>query len=166
MISADAMAKRLDPRPEILQTVDTWPNPLESPAFHGLAGDLVKTILPHTEADRDFWAFQPPRRPSVPRVNNQDLVRNALDAFLLEKLEAKELTYSPETDRWTLLRRLHLDLTGTPPSLAEIDARKTQRFLRTWEASRTQTCLSVSSLSFLICSHVTCLQQLRGRWQN
>ncbi len=51
MINADAMARNLDPRPEIRFAADTWPNPLESPAFHGLAGDLVKTILPPTEAD-------------------------------------------------------------------------------------------------------------------
>ena len=74
-----------------------------------------------TEADRNFWAFQPPRRPAVPKVKHEDLVRNPLDAFLLRKLEEKGLAYSPEAGRLTLLRRVYLDLTGMPPSPGEIE---------------------------------------------
>ena len=74
------------------------------------------------DADRQFWSFQPPKRPAVPAVKNQALVRNPIDAFLLEKLEAKGLRYSREADRLALMRRAYLDVTGIPPTPAEIDA--------------------------------------------
>ena len=74
------------------------------------------------DADRQFWSFQPPKRPAVPTVKNQPLVRNPIDAFLLEKLEAKGLRYAREADRLALMRRAYLDVTGIPPTPAEIDA--------------------------------------------
>src|SRR4051812_26182671 len=73
-------------------------------------------------AQRQFWSFQPPRRPAVPAVKNQPLVRNPIDAFLLEKLEPKGLRYWREADRLALMRRVYLDVTGVPPSPAEIEA--------------------------------------------
>ncbi len=75
-----------------------------------------------TENDRKFWSFQPPVRPVVPAVKHAASVRNPIDAFLLQKLEEKGLAYSPEADRYALLRRVTLDLTGMLPTLAEIDA--------------------------------------------
>jgi hypothetical protein len=53
-------------------------------------------------------------------VRQKHLVRNPIDAFLLEKLEAKGLGFSPEAGRLVLMRRSYLDLTGLPPP-AEID---------------------------------------------
>ncbi|MFM1767863.1 MAG: hypothetical protein RJA22_392, partial [Verrucomicrobiota bacterium] len=47
---------------------------------------------------------------------------NPIDAFILERLEQENLALSPEADRITLLRRLHLDLIGLPPTIAEVDA--------------------------------------------
>ena len=73
-----------------------------------------------TDADRKFWAFQPPQRPSVPKVKRQNLVRNEIDAFLLRKLEAKGLTYSKSADRYTLIRRVAFDLTGLPPKWSDV----------------------------------------------
>lgn len=72
--------------------------------------------------DRQFWAFQPPHSAPVPAVRNQALVRNPIDAFVLEKLDANSLSLSPEADRLTLIRRLYLDLTGLPPKPAEVRA--------------------------------------------
>lgn len=74
------------------------------------------------DSDRNWWSFQPPVRPAVPTVKNQALVRNPLDAFLLQKLEAKGLKYSPEAGKLQLMRRVYLDLTGLPPTPAEIAA--------------------------------------------
>jgi len=68
----------------------------------------------------DHWSFNPPVRPEVPAVDHQDRVRNAIDAFVLEKLEKEALTLAPEADRLTLLRRASLDLTGLPPTPTEI----------------------------------------------
>ncbi len=74
------------------------------------------------DKDREFWAFQPPVAPVVPKVKNARLVRNAIDAFLLEKLEAKSLSYNAEAPRHSLLRRVYIDLTGLPPTPAEVAA--------------------------------------------
>lgn len=77
-----------------------------------------------TDADRQYWAFRPPVRPVVPRGTNGtwDRVRNPIDAFLAAALEQKGLTFSPEADRLTLLRRASFDLIGLPPSPKDIDA--------------------------------------------
>ncbi len=59
----------------------------------------------------------------MPQVRNpQSAIRNPIDAFLLAKLESANLSPSPEADRFTLIRRLSLDLRGLPPSIEEVDA--------------------------------------------
>src|SRR5579872_3449059 len=68
------------------------------------------------------WAYIPPKRPPLPKVVNASWPKNAIDSFLLARLEKEKLTPSPEADRVTLLRRLSLDLTGLPPSVEEVDA--------------------------------------------
>lgn len=68
-----------------------------------------------------WWSFQPPVLPPVPTVADADSVRNPIDAFVLERLEAKQLTLAPEADRATLLRRASFDLLGLPPSPAEVE---------------------------------------------
>ncbi|MDA2930909.1 DUF1549 domain-containing protein, partial [Acidobacteria bacterium AH-259-O06] len=70
----------------------------------------------------DHWAFQPIRRPSVPRVKDTSWVRNAIDNFILARLEQEGLEPSPEADRVTFIRRLSLDLLGLPPNPGEVDA--------------------------------------------
>ena len=71
------------------------------------------------------WAFMPPQRPALPATPDpaaQVRVRNPIDAFILARLQTEGLQPSPEADRVTLLRRLSLDLTGLPPTIAEVDA--------------------------------------------
>jgi hypothetical protein len=74
-----------------------------------------------TEEEKSFWSFQPIRCPEVPRVRAPGRVANPIDAFLLQRLEAVGLGLSPEADRRTLIRRLAFDLTGLPPTPAEVD---------------------------------------------
>lgn len=69
----------------------------------------------------DHWSFQPIVRPPLPEVKQADWVRNPIDRFVLARLEAEGMTPSPEAGRTTLLRRVSLDLTGLPPSAAEMD---------------------------------------------
>jgi hypothetical protein len=68
------------------------------------------------------WSFIPPARPALPAVGNGALVRNPIDNFILARLEKEGLKPSPEADRARLLRRVSFDLTGLPPTLAELDA--------------------------------------------
>jgi mono/diheme cytochrome c family protein len=75
-----------------------------------------------TDQDREFWAFQPPRRVAVPPVSDAAQIRNPIDAFVLDKLTANGLTLSSDASRATLLRRASLDLTGVPPDPDEVEA--------------------------------------------
>jgi hypothetical protein len=68
------------------------------------------------------WAFITPLRPALPRVEDRAWPLNAIDFFILARLERERLRPSPETDRTTLIRRVTLDLTGLPPTPAEVDA--------------------------------------------
>lgn len=89
-------------------------------------GGSPESETPHragidVEAGRKFWSFQPVREHPLPVVAGQDWPRQRLDAFVLARLAQAGLATSPEADRRTLLRRLTFDLTGLPPSLAEIE---------------------------------------------
>src|SRR5262245_7836600 len=75
-----------------------------------------------TDAQKSFWAFQPVTKPSVPAVKNKAWVKNPLDAFVLAKLEEKQIEANKPADKLTLLRRATLDMTGLPPTEKEIDA--------------------------------------------
>ena len=68
------------------------------------------------------WAFIAPRRPSAPRVENEDWIRNSIDRFVLAKLDAAGWSPSPAADRFTLIKRLSVDLTGLPPTPDQVDA--------------------------------------------
>ncbi|HTU17035.1 MAG TPA: DUF1553 domain-containing protein [Gemmataceae bacterium] len=68
------------------------------------------------------WSFLAPKRPSLPTVRDTAWPRTPIDYFILARLEREGLRPSPEADRVTLLRRVTLDLTGLPPTPAEVDA--------------------------------------------
>ena len=70
-----------------------------------------------TPAQRKYWAFQPVVRPALPAA-----ATNPIDAFINAGLAVKHLSQSPQADKITLLRRVSFDLTGLPPTPAEIDA--------------------------------------------
>src|SRR5262245_19386974 len=69
----------------------------------------------------DHWAFRAPVKPAPPETRNATWPRNPIDRFILARLEKEGLAPSPEADRVTLIRRLHLDLVGLPPSIEDVD---------------------------------------------
>ena len=71
---------------------------------------------------RDHWAFKTPKRPPLPEVKNTNWPRSAIDAFVLARMEMAGVKPSPAAKPRTLIRRLSLDLTGLPPTPAEVDA--------------------------------------------
>ena len=73
------------------------------------------------EDGRKFWSYQPAKDPAVPKVRNATWPRNAVDHFLLTRMEAAGVTPAPAADSRTLLRRVTFDLTGLPPTPAEMD---------------------------------------------
>src|SRR5262245_39192672 len=68
------------------------------------------------------WSYQKPVRPPAPAVEGQrSEVKNPIDAFILARLEKEGLRFQPEADRYALIRRVALDLTGVPPTPEEVD---------------------------------------------
>lgn len=84
--------------------------------------DWPDAAASYRDARLDHWAFKAPARPPVPEVSNPNWPRNAVDRFILKRLEQEGLSPSAEADKVTLLRRLSLDLIGLPPTIAEVDA--------------------------------------------
>lgn len=98
-------------------------------AFLAVAG-LLAAAEYHGDTDKDrarilarrnWWSFQKVVRPEPPKLNSP-WVRTAIDAFLLEALQAKSLKPSPEESKLRLLRRVTLDVTGLPPKPEEASA--------------------------------------------
>ena len=84
--------------------------------------DLLEAWIRAGAEYEPHWAFVAPQTPPVPPVENEAWARSPIDAFVLARLEQEGVAPSPEADPQTLLRRLHLDLTGLPPTPEELDA--------------------------------------------
>jgi hypothetical protein len=110
--------------------------PLQSPLFQRIAASNEDEIMPPPSSHKKLtkeqigqirlwieqgapwqkhWAFLKPERPALPKVKNTKWVKNPIDAFILARLEATDLTPAPAAQRVTLARRVALDLTGLPP---------------------------------------------------
>ncbi len=83
-------------------------------------GPLARPSIP--DRARAFWSFQRVKRPPVPEVSLAAWRRNPVDAFILARLEAKDLAPGPPTDRRTLIRRATFDLIGLPPTTDQVEA--------------------------------------------
>jgi hypothetical protein len=83
--------------------------------------DLLTEWIRQGAKWRAHWAFVAPVRPEPPPVKNAAWPKNAIDHFVLARLEREGLQPAPEADRARLLRRVSLDLTGLPPSTEELD---------------------------------------------
>ena len=118
-----------DPEASLLiQRVMTFDPDLVMPppdAEHALT-DLQKKKLSQWVAsggewDR-HWSFIPPGKGQLPQVEMSDWVREAVDYFVLNKLESMERRPLPAADARTMIRRLSFDLTGLPPTVDEVDS--------------------------------------------
>jgi len=77
--------------------------------------ELIKRWIDQGAPYDRHWAFEPPVRPPLPKVERAGWPKNEIDYFVLARLEAEGLSPSPEADRYTLIRRVWLDLVGLPP---------------------------------------------------
>ena len=82
-------------------------------------GNPVKSEI-DLEEGRKFWSFIPPTKSQAPVVKNASWPRGEIDQFVLAKLEEKNLTVTRDATRRELIRRIHFDLTGLPPTPGEI----------------------------------------------
>lgn len=107
----------IDALEQWVKTGAIWPEAGKPPA------DAAPTLAPPiSEERRNFWSFQPVRRPAVPSVKNKAWVRAPIDNFILSELEKRGLTPAPPADKATLIRRATFDLTGLPPTPEEVRA--------------------------------------------
>src|SRR3989454_10801629 len=84
--------------------------------------ELIREWIDQGAKWQTHWSFDPPKRPAIPEVKDKTWPRNPIDYFVLARLEAEGLKPSPEADKATLLRRASFDLTGLPPTPAEVDS--------------------------------------------
>jgi hypothetical protein len=82
---------------------------------------------------KTHWAFMRPRQPALPTVRTRNWGLNEIDRFVLAAAEAKGLRPQTEASRETLIRRVTFDLTGLPPTLAEVDAFLADRSANAYE---------------------------------
>ncbi len=89
---------------------------IETKGDHKTTGGVV------TPEAKNYWAYRPITNPTVPTVKDASWVKNPIDAFILARLEAKQLTPNGPADRLALIRRATYDLIGLPPTPEEIDS--------------------------------------------
>ncbi|MEN8772466.1 MAG: DUF1553 domain-containing protein [Akkermansiaceae bacterium] len=82
----------------------------------------VKESAPKIDLNkgRQFWSFQPPLAPPIPKVSDTAWPTNSIDHFILARLESQNVTPSKDASKATLLRRVYFDLIGLPPSPDEL----------------------------------------------
>ncbi len=122
LVPGDLDASRLFQRIAAADPADRMPPPHADSALSEQEIEVLGRFILQGAVFEDHWAYRPPRRPSPPAVSDPAWVRGDLDRFVLERLDREGLSPSPEADRRTLARRLSLDLTGLPPTPAEVDA--------------------------------------------
>jgi Protein of unknown function (DUF1553)/Protein of unknown function (DUF1549)/Planctomycete cytochrome C len=94
---------------------DRMPPPKTGPALPPEQVEVLTRWVKQGAKWGRHWAFEKPVRPSPPEVKLSGWPQNAIDRFVLARLEAEGLKPSPEADKYTLARRVALDLTGLPP---------------------------------------------------
>ncbi|KAF0171302.1 MAG: hypothetical protein FD161_4335 [Limisphaerales bacterium] len=85
--------------------------------------ELIRRWIEQGAKWEKHWAFIAPKRPALPKVQGSKFkVQSPIDAFILARLEKEGIPPAPEADKATLIRRVTLDLTGLPPTPAEVEA--------------------------------------------
>ncbi|NQV27181.1 MAG: DUF1553 domain-containing protein [Rhodopirellula sp.] len=82
---------------------------------------LLKAWIESGSRWEGHWSFITPQKPPIPKTDKPDWVRNPIDAFILKRLEEGGLSPSDPAQLERVLRRVTFDLTGLPPTIAEID---------------------------------------------
>jgi hypothetical protein len=101
-----------------------------------LTAEEIKLLTQWIDAGAKYdthWSFTKPVRPALPKVKDAAWAKKPVDHFALARLEAKGLRPSAEADRYTLIRRLSLDLTGLPPTPEQVAAFVADKSPRAYE---------------------------------
>lgn len=101
---------------------EVMPKPAHGPRLPDAEIAILRRWIEEGAEWGEHWAFVAPQEHPAPVVKNAAWPRNDIDRFLLARMEREGIEPAKEADKAALLRRLSLDLTGLPPSLAELDA--------------------------------------------
>ncbi len=109
--------KEINDLTEWIRLGSYWPNskPIVESAATQPDGPLF------SQREKEFWAFQLPQKPELPKVKTAAWVKSPLDAFVLSKLEKAKGVPAPLADKETLIRRATFDLIGLPPTRNEVE---------------------------------------------
>jgi hypothetical protein len=134
IVAGDAAASKL-----IQRITSDNPAIRMPPAYQGrdkLSPSEIQTLRRWVEQGAKWeahWSFIAPKRPELPSIQDRSWPSNPIDSFVLARLEREGLHPSLEADRRTLIRRVSLDLTGLPPTPAEVDAFLGDASPQAWE---------------------------------
>jgi len=109
---------------------DVMPPPDSHKSLTGEEKSIIRKWIESGAQYQGHWSFQAPQKQEVPEV---DEAKNPIDAFLQNRLKKEGLKPAKAAKPETLLRRVYLDLTGLPPSLAEVDAFLTDKSPNAWD---------------------------------
>jgi len=122
IVPGDPAASELVRRIESRDPGEVMPPPDSHKTLTPAQIDTLKRWIAQGAPYAEHWAFVAPQRPDPPEVRRGDWAGNAIDRFVLARLEAEGLAPAAPADRRTLIRRVTLDLTGLPPTVAEVEA--------------------------------------------
>jgi hypothetical protein len=115
--SSEVLARISSDDPEVRMP----PPAAKKPQLTAEQVDLIRRWIKAGAKYEPHWAYILPEKPAVPAVKDSSAARNDIDKFVLAKLDALNIKPSREADKETLVRRLYLDLTGLPPTQAQIE---------------------------------------------
>jgi hypothetical protein len=115
IVPGDAESSELVRRVFAASEYEIMPPPEHPHELTDQQKELLKRWVAEGAPYQPHWAFVAPQRPPLPELEDTDWVRHPIDAFILAQLRQRGLQPAPEADRYTLARRVSLDLTGLPP---------------------------------------------------
>jgi len=122
IVPGDPLASELMKRITTKDPDEVMPPPKEEHALTPKEVDLFRRWIAEGAEYKVHWSFVKPVRPALPAAAPGAVVRNPIDRFITVRLAAAGLRQSPEADRYALIRRASLDLTGLPPTPEETEA--------------------------------------------
>ena len=127
IVPGKSTASELYKRISSTEETEVMPPPKSKKKLTAQQIDMIKHWIDNGAKWAKHWSFEKPLRAELPAIKNKTWPKNAIDYFILARLEKEGLQPSPEAPRETLIRRVTLDLTGLPPTPEEVDAFLTDR---------------------------------------
>ncbi|MCI0376318.1 MAG: DUF1549 domain-containing protein [Gemmataceae bacterium] len=122
LVPGNAKASELVQRVFAQDLTERMPPPKSRKKLTEEQKELLKKWVEQGAAWSSHWAYVAPKKTALPAISQPAWPKNAIDHFILARLDKEGLKPSSEADKTALIRRVTFDLTGLPPTLAEIDA--------------------------------------------